>query len=98
MKEKSNPTNPEYIQSGIDKKDNTDYYIMGNQELYFFFTRNILNTLKAQKKAQNKITEIDRRSSIGFSLSIEECYQHCFAYVKNNKHFIKDNKGHKLND
>lgn len=81
--EKSDSKNTYWIPSGIDKDDNTKYYIMGNQDLYFFFERSVLQECRKQKL--NKIRTIDNGTSQGFALSISESYNYCFAYVKNNK-------------
>lgn len=78
IKEKSNPDNATYIQSGIDRNDNTWLYAIGDYKTIYIFSKNILQQLSGE---YNKI-ENSTKTSMGFLLPICEAEKYSAKIIK----------------
>lgn len=73
LKEKSNPNNNNYIESGINRDDNTWLYVIGDYKTLFMFGKKMLYFLSFKyRKVEN-----NTKTSIGFLLPIEEAKKYC---------------------
>ena len=66
LAEKSRPSNVTYINSGIQRNDNTWLYLIGNYEKIFIFPKSLLFQLA--KTGKYKIIENTYKTSKGFLL------------------------------
>jgi hypothetical protein len=73
LKEKSNPYNIQYIESGINRVDNTWIYIIGDNKTLYIFGKKMLSFLSRKYKARENKT----KTSIGFLLPIIEAEKYC---------------------
>jgi len=73
LKEKSNPYNINYIDSGINRKDNTWLYIIGDYKTIFIFGKRMLYFLSQKYTAIENKT----KTSIGFLLPITAAEKYC---------------------
>lgn len=62
--EKSDPSNPNYIPSGIYRNDNTWLYIMGDEKVFYIFSKKHLKFIHSK----NKYKEVQTLTSKGFLL------------------------------
>jgi len=62
ISEKSNPSNYNYVSSGIYRNDNTWLYIIGNYSILFIFGKSILKGMHKSKKYR----EVEISTSKGF--------------------------------
>lgn len=68
LKEKSNPLNNNYVLSGINRRDNSWLYIIGDQKtLYIFDLKTLLRLSEKFNVIENKT-----KTSMGFLLPISE--------------------------
>jgi len=67
IKEKSDPANPAYANSGIYRKDNTWLYIIGDYDRVYVFGKTFLQNLHKSGKCR----EVKTSTSIGFLLPQE---------------------------
>lgn len=65
--EKSHPQNECYVASGIQRKDNSWLYVIGDYSIIFIFSKNLLKILMETGKYE--IRENNTRTSKGFLLS-----------------------------
>jgi len=54
--EKSNPNNKSYVPSGIDRKDNTWLYVIGDYEVIYILSKNWLQQTKKLKDIRHVMT------------------------------------------
>lgn len=79
--EKTNPNNVEYIESGINRNDNTVFYIIGDYDAVFLFSKTMLNLIKNNYKIVENKTKTSKgfllpnRDAIKFSINIIEINQ-----------------------
>lgn len=73
LKEKSNPYNMNYIDSGINRSDNTWVYIIGDYNTLYIFGKRMLYYLSKKYTAIENKT----KTSIGFLLPINEADKFC---------------------
>lgn len=73
LKEKSNPKNENYINSGINRDDNTWLYVIGDYKTIFVFGKKMLYYLsKKYKEIEN-----NTKTSKGFLLPIADAKNYC---------------------
>lgn len=83
--EKSNPNNKEYISSGILKKDNSKYFLIGDQEEFFIFSKyKLYEIYKREKEIVNNNLNIEpevsfkiKDTSLGFTIPIILARKYC---------------------
>lgn len=73
LKEKSDPKNINYIESGINRVDNTWIYIIGDYNTLYIFGKKMLTFLS---KKFNEI-ENNTKTSIGFLLPVSDAEKYC---------------------
>ena len=78
LKEKKHPSNENYIPSGINRRDNTWLYIIGDYKTIYIFSKNLLLQLA---KKYNEI-ENATHTSIGFLLPIVEAEKYSAKIIK----------------
>jgi len=81
VKEKSNPKNINYINSGIYRNDNSWIYLIGNYEEIFIFGKSHLKLI--YEKGKN--IKIKKPTSIGFLLKKEDAEKYCIKKIKTSK-------------
>jgi len=64
LQEKTNPQNSNYIDSGINRNDNSWLYIIGNYNTIYIFSKRLLNQIASKYKS----IENNTKTSIGFLL------------------------------
>jgi hypothetical protein len=83
--EKTNENNSEYINSGIYRGDNSHTLIIGNYDVFYFFS--IKQLRKIHKMKKKYFREITTKTSKGFLLSQEQVDAYCLYRIEK-----KDNK------
>jgi len=73
VKEKSNPDNANYVDSGIFRNDNTWLYLIGNYESVYIFGKKHL-ILMHEKNTYKQVTT---STSIGFLLPVTDAEKYC---------------------
>lgn len=73
--EKSHPDNPNFIPSGIHRKDNSWLFVIGDEKTFYIFSTKYLLLLEPRYKTVNKPT------SNGFLLPLEEAEKYCIRKV-----------------
>ena len=73
LKEKSNPQNINYIESGINRNDNTWIYIIGDYKTLYIFGKKMLSFLSKKYNSRENNT----KTSIGFLLPIIDAEKYC---------------------
>ena len=74
--EKSHPSNPNYIPSGINRNDNSWLFITGDYESFYIFSTKYLRMLSTRYKPYEKPT------SKGFVLPVEEAEKYCLRKIE----------------
>jgi len=82
ISEKSNPTNINFINSGIYRDDNSFLYIIGDYKKYWIFSKKKLIELHKSGVYEEKMISTSR----GYLLPIKEANQHCIKH-----HIPKEN-------
>lgn len=70
--EKSNPSNREYVPSGIFREDNTWLYLIGDKDTVYILSKKQLRILHALKKYR----EVETPTSRGFLLPVADAEKH----------------------
>jgi hypothetical protein len=73
VKEKSNPDNANYVDSGIFRNDNTWLYLIGNYDSVYIFGKKHL-ILMYEKNTYKQVTT---STSIGFLLPVTDAEKYC---------------------
>jgi hypothetical protein len=73
VKEKANPDNANYVDSGIFRNDNTWLYLIGNYESVYIFGKKHL-ILMHEKNTYKQVTT---STSIGFLLPVTDAEKYC---------------------
>lgn len=58
--EKSNPSNKNYVPSGIDRSDNSIFYAIGNYKVIYLFSKKWLKQMRYAKYVRNVCTSTSR--------------------------------------
>lgn len=77
VKEKSNPNNHYYVNSGIYRNDNTWLYLIGNYQTVYIFGKSHLKLMYES----NKYREVKTITSIGFLLPILDANKYCLKNI-----------------
>lgn len=77
VKEKSNPNNQNYVNSGIYRNDNTWLYLIGNYQTVYIFGKSHLKLMYES----NKYREVKTKTSIGFLLPILDANKYCLKNI-----------------
>lgn len=77
VKEKSNPDNANYVDSGIYRNDNTWLYLIGNYTTVYIFGKSLLKLMYESKKYK----EVQTSTSIGFLLKKEDADKYCLRKI-----------------
>lgn len=77
VKEKSNPNNENYVNSGIYRNDNTWLYLIGNYQTVYIFGKSHLKLMYEIKKYR----EVKTKTSIGFLLPILDANKYCLKNI-----------------
>jgi len=80
VKEKSNPENKRYVDSGIHRKDNTWLFIIGNYNEIFVFTKKLLMLL--YKSGRYKVIQNTTKTSEGFLLNRADAEKYAAKIIK----------------
>jgi hypothetical protein len=73
VKEKANPNNTNYVDSGIFRNDNTWLYLIGNYNLVYIFGKKHLVLMYES----NKYKEVKINTSIGFLIPVADAEKYC---------------------
>jgi len=77
IKEKSNPNNANYVDSGVYRMDNTWLYLIGNYDIIFVFSKKHLKLM--HKK--NMFREVKTSTSIGFLIPENFAEKYCIKKI-----------------
>jgi hypothetical protein len=77
VSEKSNANNPNYIDSGIFRQDNTWLYIIGNYEVLFIFGKKILKLLHDS----DRYRKVQTATSNGFLIPDNDAKKYCLKMI-----------------
>ena len=81
VKEKSNPNNNEYVNSGIYRNDNSWIYLIGNYNEIFIFGKSHLILMHKS----NRYRAVKKPTSIGFLLPKEDAEKYCLKQINYGK-------------
>lgn len=81
VKEKSNPKNKNYVDSGIFRSDNSWLYIIGDYNCIYIFGKQFLKLLYNSKRYR----EITTDTSIGFLINSSDADKYCLKKIKHGK-------------
>lgn len=70
--EERTEVNKSYVNSGINREDNSIFYVIGNYDLIFIFKKNKLKELLKQKE----VKENNIKTSRGYLLTTPECFRY----------------------
>ena len=73
VKEKSHPSNPNYVKSGIYRLDNSWLYCIGDYNIIYIFAKKHLQLIYEA----GKYREVTTPTSIGFLLPINDADKYC---------------------
>ena len=79
VSEKSDPRNPTYIPSGINRGDNSWLYIIGDEKTIFIFS------IKFLKMLENKYQKVIKTTSNGFLLPLEDAKKYSIREIEINQ-------------
>lgn len=82
VKEKSNPANLNYVNSGIYRVDNTWLYIIGNYECVYIFGKQHLKLMHTSRKYR----EVTTPTSVGFLLPSDDADKYCLKKLEYNQY------------
>jgi len=77
VKEKSNPNNLNYVDSGIYRNDNTWLYVIGNYNCVYIFGKKHLKLMYTS----NKYKEIKKSTSVGFLINSVDADKYCLKKI-----------------
>lgn len=80
VKEKANPKNIEYVNSGIYRNDNSWLYLIGNYNEIFIFGKSHLKLMYETSKYK----EVKKPTSIGFLLNKHDAEKYCLKKINYN--------------
>lgn len=74
--EKSHPDNPQYVPSGIMRKDNSWLYVIGDEKKIWIFPTEYLRRLKDRYK------RVEKTTSIGHLMPVKEADKYCIRKIE----------------
>lgn len=75
--EKSHPSNPQYIPSGIMRKDNSWLYIIGDEQTAYIFSTKYLRLLASKRNWR----EVKKITYGGYLMPIEDAERYCIRKI-----------------
>ena len=75
--EKSHPSNPNYVKSGILRDDNSWLFVIGDERCVYVFSTKYLRLLVAQKNWH----EVKKTTSIGTLMPIDQAEKYCLRRI-----------------
>lgn len=81
IKEKSNPDNFNFIDSGIYRNDNTWLYLIGDYDEIFIFSKKHLILMNNS----NKYKTVQTKTSIGFLIPKQDAVKYCIKKININE-------------
>ena len=76
--EKRNPDNIEYIKSGINRDDNTIFYVIGDYDTIFLFSKTMLKNIEKDYK----IIENNTKTSKGYLLPNRDAIKYAIKIIE----------------
>jgi hypothetical protein len=73
LKEKSNPVNASYVDSGIYRSDNTWIYAIGDYNTVYLFGKKMLSYLSSKYE----LRENNTKTSVGYLLPVADADKYC---------------------
>lgn len=74
--EKSHPDNPQFIPSGIMRKDNSWLYVIGDEKTMWIFPTEYLRRLK------DRYVQVTKTTSIGYLMPLNDADKYCIRKIE----------------